>query len=646
MGRRFNREWKSKRALLRVRSISARNSQPKNILKTDIQVLNLSKYGLTRAEHSLLSKGLKFIPSPKSYNVKNTVLRDFDEFARKLRCTYLFSNSDDNSMHPFRQRSGYKPEPTCDALENYIDKTKLELTSMPIKRFQDNLTKHEREAFVSLNNNLGIVIKKADKSNTVVVMDRDQYISEGMRQLNSAYYVEVEKPDLEALHQSIQSKVFEMYQNKTLDKETYRFLSTHQNVKLKSGSLYLLPKIHKINEQVLDALLKGLCSLRKIPPGRPIISQCGTPTENIGHYCDHFLVPIVQKQNSHIKDTSDFIQKIESLIVPEKVILVTYDVTSMYTNMEFDELLHSVEKAYLADNSNLELPRPCSSDLIFFLRCILENIFFEFNGRYYKQIIGAAMGARPSPEITDIRMKDITDEAISKFKHADKIIYHGRFRDDGFILFNGSPEEIKDFFDIGNSCHKYLRFTYEISHTNVNFLDTTVYKGTRFSANKRLDIRSYIKPTNSFQYLHRLSAHSPSVFKGLIKGECIRHLRNTSNQGVLHTILNDFQIHLEKRGYKQSEIEPIIQETLSANRKDLLRKQKKENNGKAVPTVLVTKFNPCTKGLKKRILKYWNYIQHDEVCNDLFKTPPMVAYSRHKNIGDLIVRSKLKPRNS
>lgn len=112
----------------------------------------------------------------------------------------------------------------------------------------------------------------------------------------------------------------------------------------------MLLKIHKINKQVLDALLKGQF---KIPPGRPIISQCGTPTEKIGHYCDHVLVSIVQKQNSDIKDTSDFILKIESLIVPENAILVTYDVTSIYTNMEFDELLHSVEKAYLADNSRL-----------------------------------------------------------------------------------------------------------------------------------------------------------------------------------------------------------------------------------------------------------------------------------------------------
>lgn len=151
------------------------------------------------------------------------------------------------------------------------------------------------------------------------------------------------------------------------------------------------------------------------------------------------------------------------------------------------------------------------------------------------------MGARPSQETTDIRMEEITDDVISKFQHSDKLIYNGRYRDDGFIIFNGSPDEIKEFFDIGNSCHKYLRFTYELSHTSFNFFDTTIYKGTRFSDSQRLDIRSYIKPTNSFQYLHRQSVHSSSVFKGLIT----RHLRNTSDQAVLLNIFKDFKTHLK-----------------------------------------------------------------------------------------------------
>ena len=55
MGRRFNRERKSKKALLRVRSISARNLQL-NLNKTEMTVLNLLKQCLTHAERSLLSK--------------------------------------------------------------------------------------------------------------------------------------------------------------------------------------------------------------------------------------------------------------------------------------------------------------------------------------------------------------------------------------------------------------------------------------------------------------------------------------------------------------------------------------------------------------------------------------------------------------
>lgn len=84
-----------------------------------------------------------------------------------------------------------------------------------------------------------------------------------------------------------------------------------------------------------------------------------------------------------------------------------------------------------------------------------------------------------------------------------------------------------------------------------------------------------------------------------------------------------------------------MQETLSANEMGLLNIQKK-----AVPfyKVLVTKFNPCMKGLRKRLMNYWHNIQHDEVCKKIFTTPHLVAYSKHKkNIGNLIIRSKFKP---
>ena len=211
---------------------------------------------------------------------------------------------------------------------------------------------------VSLNNNDQIVIKKADKSNTIVIMDKEQYILEGLRQLHSKHYVEVAKPDLQTLNIVIQEKLSEMFTKGTLDNETHRFLTDHQ-ANRQCGRLYLLPKIHKIDGTVFSALTNGLCSLRRLPADRPIISQCDTPTYRIGAFRDHFLVPIVKKQSTYIQDTRDFIDKIESLCLPSHVLLVSYDVTSMYTNMEFDELLSAAEDAYInTDKSVNDIPYP------------------------------------------------------------------------------------------------------------------------------------------------------------------------------------------------------------------------------------------------------------------------------------------------
>ena len=171
---------------------------------------------------------------------------------------------------------------------------------------------------------------------------------------------------------------------------------------------------------------------------------------------------------------------------------------------------------------------------------------------------------------------------------------------------------------------------------------TTVYKGKRFLENNTLDIKSFIKPTNSFQYLHRQSAHSPSVFKGFIQGECIRHLRNTNDETIYKNLTAGFKSHLLRRGYSHSEIDPIIQKTHLTQRNTVLQKTNKKTKN-SVPLVMVTKYNPCVKNLKKRILKYWDKMTDDSACKEIFKEEPIISYSKHKNISDLIIRSRLPP---
>ena len=77
--------------------------------------------------------------------------------------------------------------------------------------------------------------------------------------------------------------------------------------------------------------------------------------------------------------------------------------------MTFDELIGAVERAYNATNiqGRINIPCPDAEDLIFLLRCILDNNYFEFNNKVYKQTIGASMGQISSPHTCEIRMFEI-----------------------------------------------------------------------------------------------------------------------------------------------------------------------------------------------------------------------------------------------
>ena len=85
------------------------------------------------------------------------------------------------------------------------------------------------------------------------------------------------------------------------------------------GKLYQLPKIHK-----------GLCK----GPGRPVISNCGTPTEKVLEFLDHHLQPIMKQGESYIRDTGDFLAKLKAAgDVPKGAILVTADIVGLYLSI-------------------------------------------------------------------------------------------------------------------------------------------------------------------------------------------------------------------------------------------------------------------------------------------------------------------------
>ena len=106
-----------------------------------------------------------------------------------------------------------------------------------------------------------------------------------------------------------------------------------------------------------------------------------------------------------------------------------------------------------------------------------------------------------------------------------------RYSDDIFSLWNVNKKEIEEFIVLANSHHptQLKNYRAEISDKEINFLDTSLFKGQRFNKQASLDIRTHFKPTETFQYTHFFSCHPPGVRKGIIIGEALRLLRTSSS---------------------------------------------------------------------------------------------------------------------
>ena len=160
-------------------------------------IKNLSSQNITDHEINLLSKGLKFIPTPltKEQHIRRQLLQDFEQFARRMRLKYIF-HGQNNKPHPYHVKSNWIPQvqPSV-ALESYLEEVKLQLAEIKLSQPRNNLSSKEREALQSLKRNKDLNVKKADKGSCVVIMDTENKINEGQTLLdNSKHYRPLDEP--------------------------------------------------------------------------------------------------------------------------------------------------------------------------------------------------------------------------------------------------------------------------------------------------------------------------------------------------------------------------------------------------------------------------------------------------------------------
>ena len=183
------------------------------------------------------------------------------------------------------------------------------------------------------------------------------------------------------------------------------------------GILYALYKVHK---QLVN----------NCPPFTPIMSAIKTPTYNLVK----FLVPLLGSITTNmytVKNSFEFAKEIPHQ--EPGLFMASLDVKSLFVNITLEEIIDVCRDSLFSNDAKVNNIN--RTDFEKLLRAALQNNFFNFERKIYKQIDGVAMGSHLGLTLANaflcLHEQIWFNECPDKFKP----VYYGRYVDSIFVLF-------------------------------------------------------------------------------------------------------------------------------------------------------------------------------------------------------------------
>jgi hypothetical protein len=340
---------------------------------------------------------------------------------------------------------------------------------------------------------------------------------------------------------------------------------------------------------------------------------------------------------SYVKDTTHFLQILANINKPfDNAILVTLDVTSLYTNIPTKEGLSAARSSLREHRPGNLLPK--NDSLINLLEFVLTKNNFRFDDNHYLQIWGSSMGSKVSPSYANIFMDWFETKFV--YTYALQPLVWVRFLDDCFCIWTHGQEELDKFLSYLNQCHPQIKFTMEKSTNSVNFLDTTVKLH-----NQEIFTDLYCKPTDSHSYLLYSSAHPLKCKQSIPFGQFLRIRRICSHIEDFDKHVVIFANHFLRRGYPNLLIEEAAITARRLDRATLLNPPEALSKPVNDENILVSTYHPNDNCLPEIVHNNWDLLGKTLATSFLHQSRPKLAYRRPPNLRDLLVKADVRTKN-
>ena len=140
-------------------------------------------------------------------------------------------------------------------------------------------------------------------------------------------------------------------------------------------------------------------------PLRPIVSSINSPSYNLAKHLADILTPWSGKGTSYIKNSQHFVERAKEIEIQPGDLLVSFDVVSLFTNVPIDEACEIIGDILKDDDTLPGRTQMTSEEIVELTKLCLTSTYFKFQGKFYEQKEGQAMGSPLSPITSNIFME-------------------------------------------------------------------------------------------------------------------------------------------------------------------------------------------------------------------------------------------------
>lgn len=593
----------------------------------------------------LLGLGLNYCL--KHSSITHTTRNTYERMIGDIRRMYHLQGSDSGDYIPSLYiKSNFRFEPASDEIEEAVLDFRDAITSEQLLRSRKkkpscNLTHRQLELVRFFKDNDKYIVVQGDKNLGPCILDRKEYILRGCKE-----------------HLG--------------NERNYRLLSETTANNLQTGLLYRFdswlgkyrPRLPKeppvdyvcISEAEHTFLLRArsrdprklarfrmTAKVHKKPwKTRPIVCCSGTFANDWSKWLDYWFQQLKSTVPTFVKDSQQVLDEIKSLNLPPQAKLFTCDANAMYNNINTEHAIQVITWWLRDLETTNRLPKDFPLDAVLeAMVVIMKNNIFEFGTCYFLQLVGTAMGTSAAVMWATLYFAYHEVHTLIP-NHGQHLFYFKRFIDDMFGVWIGNATTQWSAFC--NDVNTFGELTWDILKrklsTSVDFLDLTL----TISGNKIVS-RTYQKEMNLYLYIPPASAHPAGCIKGTVYGLVRRyHAQNTSHHDFVHFVRLLYR-RLLLRGWERSLMRKLILEACTS--------AKRNAHTLAAPPTLAQGLQDEENRLfihlefhpedipRKRVQELYQLHCGEALRAELRIERPTIAYSRPKNIGDLITKAKL-----